>query len=92
MSGYIDFVIEYKNGKKEIEVINGEGVKCRDVPTDDVVRKLMGESVEITDFANTDQYYDEMCQNNESIQQEPTEPFIHRREHSEKEDRQTLDL
>jgi len=87
MSKYIDFVIEYKNGKKEITVINGEGVKCNDVPTEDVVKKLMGDNVEITDFAKTDQYYDEIYDKSSNVSNEISDPFIQRRNWDDKEKR-----
>ena len=83
MSKYIDFVINYKNGKKEIEVVNGDGVKCSDVPTDNIVKKLMGEGVELTDFAHTDQYFDESVQVDTQEENSNT-PFINRRDSDEK--------
>jgi len=92
MEKYIDFVIEYKNGKKEISVVNGPGVKCSDVPTNKVIQKLMGENVEIEDFGNTDQYFDEKAQQSQQPQQETNDPFITRRDHDHKEPRQTVDL
>jgi hypothetical protein len=90
MESYIDFVIEYKNGKQEIKVVNGPGVKCRDLPTDKIVKKLMGEDVEITDFAHTDQYFDEQAQNSPQ-QEESSQPFIHRKEMDEPNHRQEID-
>ena len=78
-ASYIDFIITYKKGKKEITVVNGPGINCSDLPTDKVVRKLMGENVEITDLAKTDQYYDEKIQP-PIAQEESSEPFIQRRE------------
>ena len=84
---YIDFIITYKKGKKEITVMNGPGVNCSDVPTDKIVKKLMGKNVEITDSAKTDQYYNEKIQP-PIIQEESSEPFIQRRELDEEPPRQ----
>ena len=92
MEGYIDFVIDYKNGKKEITVVNSGGVNCSDVPTDKVARKLMGENVEIADFAHTDQYYDEQSKKGVSIQEESHDPFIQRRKEDEAEKGQQIDI
>lgn len=88
---YIDFIITYKNGKKEIEVVNGPGVNCSDIPTDKIARKLMGENVEITDSAHTDQYFDEKA-HPPTVQEETSEPFIQRRELDESEPQQQIDL
>jgi len=92
MSKYIDFVIEYRNGKKEITVVNSEGVSCEDVPTDKVIKRLMGDGIDIVDFAKTDQYYDEASKRSSSIEAENSDPFIQRREHRDKGSRQTVDL
>lgn len=89
---YIDFVIEYKNGKKEITVVNGKDVKCSDIPTDEIVRKLMGENVQVTDFARTDQYYDEQARKKPIVHEDNEESFVQRREFDEKEKRQQIDL
>ena len=91
MESYIDFVIEYRNGKKEITVVNGPGIKCSDIPTDKVVKKLMGEDVEVTDSEHTDQYYDEQAAKNQPAQEESSQPFIQRREVDESPERQQID-
>ena len=90
MEKYIDFIITYKNGKKEIEVVNGPDVNCSDVPTEEVVKKLMGEGVEVTDSARTDQYYDEKAKSAPPVQEESPESFIKRRDMDEPDHRQGI--
>jgi hypothetical protein len=90
---YIDFVIEYKNGEQKITVVNSPGVKCSDVPTDEVIKKLMGKNIEITNFDHTEQYYNEQdVKKVEDNTPHSEESFVKRRLPEQEERRHELDL
>ena len=97
-SKFVDFVITHQDGETKIIVENGPTIKCGDLPTDQVIKKLLGETVPgfgsapITiDHGHTSQYFDEQVVNTPLIQEEKATPLIQRR-HVEREQKHQYKL
>jgi len=97
-SKFVDFVIIHEDGETKIIVENGPMIKCGDLPTDQVIKKLLGETVPgfgsvptVIDHGHTSQYFDEQIVNTPLVQEEKETPFIQRR-NVKREQKQQFEL
>ena len=96
---YVDFVIEHKGGQTKITVENGPTINCGDLPTEEVIKRLLGENVQgfgtpmTTDKGYTSDYYEQQAAQKQQypVSSEETKPFIQRRKEQEQE-KQQFDL
>ena len=85
---YIDVVFIHENGETKVVIENGPAIKCGDLPTDELIKKLMGTSVpgfgssEIVEEGHTSEYYEDK-KPVPSAHQEEGPTFVQRRKEQE---------
>jgi len=91
---FVDFIITYEGGETKIIVENGPTIKCGDVPTNAVIKKLLTENVpgfglnEVIDHGHTEEYFKQKAIQLQITQEEKNQPLIQRREEREEKKQQ----
>lgn len=84
---YLDVDITFENGEVKIVVENGPTLTCKDVPSNEVLDKLLGKAAEgfgaplmtKMDSGKTGEYYEEQRQESQEehvVQEKPTQQQI----------------